>query len=82
MPQYRNELRAVETKNVRNMATTSKAINKADLEAYHDELMKSVIEPLTGPTYDPTNESLNFPVTAKVAYDSVNESLDFGTLNI
>ena len=55
----------------------SKTINKADLEAYHDQLMQDVILPMTGPTYDETNKSLNFPITAKATIDEANKMVIF-----
>ncbi len=60
------------------MANQDSQVTLDTLAGYHDALMQDVIEPLTGPTYDSTNESINFPITAKVAYDSEHESIDFG----
>lgn len=63
------------------MATTgheSEAINVGGLKASLQKLKTDIIDPMMGPTYDSTNESIDFPITAKATYDSTNESIDFG----
>lgn len=60
------------------MANQDSQVTLDTLAGYHDALMQDVIEPLTGPTYDSDNESIDFPITARVAYDSTEESINFG----
>ena len=60
------------------MANENSQVTLDTLAGYHDALMQDVIEPLAGPTYDATNQSIDFPITARVAYDSTEESINFG----
>ena len=55
----------------------SEAVNISGLKATLQKFKNDIVDPLMGPTYDSSDESIDFPVTAKASYDSEDESIDF-----